>query len=59
MRRDSTIGVATRYGLDSPEIESQWGEIFRSHPQRPWGPPCLLYKGRRIIPGGKVAGVRR
>ena len=58
MRRDSTVGVATRYGLDSPEIESRWGEIFRTHPQRPWGPPSLLYKGHRIIPGGKVAGMR-
>ena len=23
--RDSVVGIATRYGLDGPEIESQWG----------------------------------
>ena len=25
---DSTVGIATRYGLDGPEIESQWGARF-------------------------------
>jgi hypothetical protein len=25
LRRDSTVGIATRYGLDGPGIESQWG----------------------------------
>jgi hypothetical protein len=34
------------------------GEIFRSRPDRPWGPPSLLYNGYRIsFPGGKAAGV--
>jgi len=23
--RDSSVGIATRYGLDGPEIESWWG----------------------------------
>jgi hypothetical protein len=23
--RDSTVGIATRYGLDGPRIESWWG----------------------------------
>jgi hypothetical protein len=32
------------------------GEIFRSRPDRPWGPPILLYNGYRVIPGGKAAG---
>ena len=49
----SSVGIATDYGLDGPEIESRWGEIF-SRPDRPWGPPSLLYKGYRIFPGGKV-----
>ena len=31
----SVVGVATTYGLDSPEIESRWGEIFRTSPERP------------------------
>jgi len=26
--RDSSIGIATRYGLDGPEIKSQWGARF-------------------------------
>ena len=58
--RDSSVGMATRYGLDRPGIESQWGEggeIFR--PGRPWGPPSLLYNGYRVFPGGKVAGAWR
>ena len=30
------------------------GEIFRTCPDRPWGPPSLLYNGYRVFPGGKV-----
>ena len=46
--RDSSVGIARRYGLDGPGIESwRGGEIFRTHPDRPWGPPSLLYKGYR------------
>ena len=33
-----------------------WGEIFRTRPDRPWGPPSLLYNGYRVFPGGKAAG---
>ena len=29
------------------------GEIFRTCPDRPWGPPSLLYYGYRVFPGGK------
>ena len=29
------------------------GEIFRTCPDRPWGPPRFLYKGYRVFPGGK------
>jgi hypothetical protein len=32
------------------------GEIFCTHPDRPWGPPSLLYNGYRVFPGGKAAG---
>src|SRR5215510_2166816 len=28
------------------------GEIFRTCPDRPWGPPSLLYNGYRVFPGG-------
>jgi hypothetical protein len=32
--RDSSVGIATRYGLDGPGIESRWGQIF-PHLSRP------------------------
>ena len=50
----SVVGIATAYGLDSPGIESRWGEIFRTCPDRPWGPPSLLYNRYRVFPAGKV-----
>ena len=31
----SVVGIATAYGLDGPGIESRWGEIFRTCPDRP------------------------
>ena len=35
---------------ERPGIESQWGEIFRTFPDRPWGPHSLLYNGYRDFP---------
>ena len=36
MGRDSSVGIATRYGLDGPGIESRWGgEVFCIRPDRP------------------------
>ena len=32
--RDSSVGMATRYGMDGPEIESRWGRDF-PQPSRP------------------------
>ena len=48
----SSVGIATDYGLDGPGIEPRWGEIFR-RPDRPWGPPNLLYNGYQFFPGGR------
>ena len=31
------------------------GEIFRTRPDRAWGPPSLLQNGLRVFPGGKAA----
>jgi len=31
----SVVGTATAYGLDGPGIESWWGEIFHTSPDRP------------------------
>ena len=50
---DSSVGIATGYGLDGPGIETRGGEIFRTCPDRPWGPPSLLYNGYRVFPRGK------
>jgi hypothetical protein len=30
-----------------------WGETFRTCPDRPWGPPSLLYNGYRVFLWGK------
>jgi hypothetical protein len=49
----SVVGIATGFGLDSPKIESRWGEIFRTCPDRPWVPTNLLYNRYRDFPGGK------
>jgi hypothetical protein len=32
------------------------GEIFRTRPDRPWGPPSLLYNGYRAFSRGKATG---
>ena len=51
--RDSSVGIATRYGREGPVIESRWDEIFRTYPDRLRGPPNLLYNGYRVFAGGK------
>jgi hypothetical protein len=44
--RNSVVGVETRYGLGGLAIESRSGvEVFRTSPDRPWGPPTLVYSG--------------
>jgi hypothetical protein len=49
----SSVSIATGYGLDGPGIESRCGgEIFHTCPDRPCGPPSLLYNGYRVFPGG-------
>jgi hypothetical protein len=51
-----SVGIANDYGLDGPGIESRWSANFRTRPDRPWGPPSLVYNGYRVFPGGKAAG---
>jgi hypothetical protein len=54
---DSAVGKTIRYELDGPGIESLWGEIFRTHRERPWGPPSHLYNEYRVSsPGLKRSG---
>jgi hypothetical protein len=57
--RDSSVGIAMRYGLDGQRIESQWGRDFPHPSRRPWDPPTLRYNGYRNFPGGKAAGAWR
>jgi hypothetical protein len=55
--RDSSVGIATRYGLESPP---RWDEIFRTRPEKSWGLPSILYNEYRVsFPGGKAAGAWR
>jgi hypothetical protein len=57
---DSSVGIATGYGLDGPGIESRWGRDF-PHPsrpaQRPIQPPVRYVTG--LFPGGKAVGAWR
>ena len=47
----SVVGIATRYGLDGPQIESRYGKISHTLPDRPWGRLNLLYNGYRATAG--------
>ena len=55
----SSVGIATRYGLDVRESNPGGGDIFRIRPDRPWGPPSIVYNGYRAFPGGKATGAWR
>ena len=49
MGRVSLVGIATRYGLDGPGIQSRWWRDF-PHPSTPaLGPPSLLYSGYPVF----------
>jgi 8-oxo-dGTP pyrophosphatase MutT (NUDIX family) len=50
----SSVGIATDYGLHGPGIESWSGARFFARPDRPGGPPSLLYNRYWVFPGGKV-----
>ena len=54
--RNSAVGIATRYWLDGPGIESRWGRDLPTRPDGSWGLPSLLYNGYRVFPWGEAAG---
>jgi hypothetical protein len=62
MRRDSSVGIATGYGLDDQGVAFRvpvGSRIFssRRRPDRLWGPPSLLSNGYRVFfPGLKRPG---
>ena len=53
---DSVVGVATRYRLDGPMIESRWGARFSAPVQTgPGAHPASCTVGTGSFPGGKAA----
>ena len=50
--RDCVVGIATRYGLDSPGIKSRWGARISAPVQTE---PEALHSGCRVFTGGKAA----
>jgi hypothetical protein len=54
--RDCVVGIATRYALDGPGIESQWARGFLCSPDRLRGLSSLLYNAYPVLPRGNVAG---
>jgi hypothetical protein len=52
--RDSVVGVATRYGLGGPEIETGGGRFSVSVQADCRAPLSLLYNGYRVTPGLKL-----
>ena len=57
MGRDSSVGIATRYGLDGPGIESQWGARFSASVQTgPGAHPASYTVGTGSFPRVKRQG---
>jgi len=55
--RDSSVGMATHYGLDGPGIESQWGGGARFPVQTgPGSHPNSYTMGTGSFPGVKRPG---
>jgi hypothetical protein len=50
--RNSSVDIATGYGLDGPGIEPRWGLDFCTRPDSPWGVHPVSYKmGTGSFPG--------
>jgi hypothetical protein len=56
--RDRAVGISTalRAGMSGDRI-SVGGEIFRTRPDQPWGPPSPLSNEYRVFRGVKRPGV--
>ena len=56
-----TFCVVGRLALSVQRLTTGWtvrdqipvGTRFPARPDRPWGPPSLLYNGYRVFPGGR------
>jgi len=54
---DSSVGIATRHGLDGPRTESRWGQGFSSPVQTgPGAHPPSYTMGTGSFPGVKRPG---
>jgi hypothetical protein len=56
--RDSLVGIASRYGLDGPGIESRWGRDFQN-PSIPALGPTQPIQCVPSLSRGKAAGAWR
>ena len=57
MDRDNSVGIAIRYGLDGPGIESRWEASFYVPVQTGPGPhPASYTMGTGSFPGVKQRG---
>ena len=57
MGRDSSVGIATRYGMDGPGIESRWEARFSAPVQTgPGAHPASYTMGTGSFPGVKRPG---
>jgi len=55
--RDSSVGIATRYGLGGPGIESWWGARFSAPVQTgPGAHPASYIMDTEVFPGVKWPG---
>ena len=55
--RDSSVGIASRYGLDGPGIESRWEAIFSAPVQTcPGAHPASYTMVTGFFPGVKRPG---
>jgi hypothetical protein len=54
--RDNSVGIATGYWLMVRGSNPGGGRDFRTRPDRPWGPPSILYNGYWVFPGVKQPG---
>jgi len=55
--RDSSVGIATRYGLDGPGIESRWEARVSAPVQTgPGAHPASYTMGTEYFPGVKRPG---
>jgi hypothetical protein len=57
--RNSSVCIATSYGMDGRGSNPEGVESFCTRPDWLRGPPSLQYSGKRVFPRGKATGVWR